>query len=98
MLEVIEAMRKVTAKACNMDELVFLSASARIAAAEYEILGAKVPEWLEDQVRLLRAEVAVRIADEKALRIRQLRGQLDSLKTAQEKRAAIEAELAALSA
>jgi hypothetical protein len=80
----------------DLDELVELAAFGRQFRAEHEALNVPVPEFVDDQIRNLRREIDSRLADNRAKRVRELKAQRDSLKTAAERREAIDKELAAL--
>lgn len=82
----------------DVDEMVALSAFARGLAAEYTTLALDAPEWLETQQKAVANEINSRLADMRAKRIREVRARLATLKTAEEKRAELNAELERLEA
>lgn len=80
----------------DLEELVFLSATATILHTEFEKLGVDVPEWVDTRARELKREIRTRQQDGIDKRTREIRSRLDALKTPSEKRAELEAELAKL--
>lgn len=79
-------------------ELVALAAYGRTLQAEFVTQQVDVPEFVKDQNASLSREIQARIADAKAARVKSIKTTLHSLKTASERRAELEAELAALEA
>ena len=80
----------------DLDELVALSAFGKQLRSEFESQKIPVPEYVSDNLNAISREIDARMADRRATRIRELKSQRDSLKTAQEKRDSIDKELAAL--
>jgi len=80
----------------DLDELVELATFGRQFRAEHEALNVPVPEYVDDNLRAIRKEIDSKLSDRRAQRVRELKAQRDSLKTAQERRDAIDKELAAL--
>ena len=80
----------------DLDELVALSAFGKQLRGEFESQKVAVPEYVSDNLNALAREIDSRVADRRAQRVRELKQQRASLATAQEKREAIEKELAAL--
>jgi hypothetical protein len=92
----LEHFKNFNAEAANLDELVEVAAFGRQFRAEHESLNVPVPEYVDDNLRAIRREIDGRLADKRAARVRELKSQRDSLKTAAERREAIDKELAAL--
>lgn len=82
----------------DLEELVYLSAEAKMLRAEFELEGVEIPEWLDNTARELKREIRTRQADAVDKRVREIRSRLDALKTPSEKRAELESELAKLTA
>lgn len=82
----------------DLDELVAMAAFGRSLRAEFDAQNIAAPEFVDNSLRSIKREIENRVADRKAARIRELKAQRESLKTAQEKREAIDKELAALEA
>ena len=80
----------------DLDELVALAAFGRHLRTEYENLKVTEPEFVDINLKSLRREIDTRLADRREARVRELKAQRDSLKTAAERREAIDRELAAL--
>lgn len=92
----LDQFKKFNAEAADLDELVAVAAFGRQFRAEHEALNVAVPEFVDDNLRVIRREIESRVADKRATRVRELKAQKENLKTAQERRSAIDAELAAL--
>jgi len=92
----LETFKGFNTEVADLDELVAMAAFGRNFRAEFESLNVSVPEFVDDQLRTIKREIETRVADRRAARIRELKAQRDSLKTAAEKREAIEKELASL--
>lgn len=92
----LETFKGFNTEVADLDELVAMAAFGRNFRAEFESLNVSVPEFVDDQLRTIKREIETRVADRRAARVRELKAQRDSLKTAAEKREAIEKELASL--
>ena len=92
----ITKLKTFTTDGLTVDELVELGALARVLRSEYETRQLPIPEWLDDQHRAVAREIESRVADQRAMRVREIKSQLASLETATEKRARLAAELAQL--
>lgn len=92
----LDQFKSFNADAADLDELVELATFGRQFRAEHETLNVPVPEYVDDNLRSIRKEIDNRLADRRAVRIRELKAQRVGLATAQEKRDAIDKELAAL--
>lgn len=94
----LEKLKGLDLQTPTLDELIYLSSQAKALRAEFDANNAEVPEWLDNRIRELKREIQSRLQDSVALRIKTLKAQRDALKTPQEKREAIEAELQKLEA
>ena len=92
----LDQFKNINVDRMDIDELVNLASFGRQFRQEFESLGAPVPEYVDDNLRTLRGELNARLADRRAARAREIRSQLDSLKSREEKRTQLEQELAAL--
>jgi hypothetical protein len=92
----LDQFKKFNAEAADLDELVEVATFGRQFRAEHEALNVPVPEYVDDNIRVIRREIDARLSDKRAARVRELKAQRDSLKTAAERREAIDKELAAL--
>jgi hypothetical protein len=92
----LDLFKQFNAEAADLDELVEVAAFGRQFRAEFESLNVPVPEYVDDNIRVIRREISARLADKRAARVRELKAQRDSLKTAAERREAIDKELAEL--
>ena len=92
----LDTFKAFNTEVADLDELVAMAAFGRSLRAEFESLNVSVPEFVDDQTRVIKREIETRVADRRAARVRELKAQRDSLKTAAEKREAIEKELASL--
>ncbi len=94
----LERLKNLDVERMDADDLIALSAFAKILEAEYAAHSLEVPEWLKDRQAELKREILTRTADMRAKRIREINARLDTLKTADEKRADLKAELERLQA
>lgn len=92
----LDRFKNFNVEVADLDELVEIAMFGRQFRAEHEALNIPVPEYVDDNIRVVRREIESRIADRKAQRVRELKAQREGLKSAQEKRDAIDKELAAL--
>jgi hypothetical protein len=92
----LDQFKAFNTEVADLDELVAMAAFGRSFRAEFESLNVSVPEFVDDAIRAIKREIETRVADRRAARVRELKAQRDSLKTAAEKREAIEKELASL--
>lgn len=92
----LETFKQFNAEAADLDELVEVAAFGRQFRAEHEALNVPIPEYVDDNLRVIRREIDARLADKRAARVRELKAQKENLKTASERREAIDKELAAL--
>jgi hypothetical protein len=92
----LQEFKNFNVDSADLDELVALSAFGKQLRTEFEAQKVAVPEYVSDNLNSLAREIDVRVADRRATRIRELKSQRDSLKTAAERREAIDRELAAL--
>lgn len=96
MNNIIDRLKRFNAETANPDEMVELLFQARGLRAEYEHQNVEVPVWLDDSTRTIKRELDARLADQRAMRIRQLEAELAGLQTREEKRDAVREELARL--
>ena len=92
----ISQLKQLDCDRYDIDELVALSAEGKALQAEYASLGVDEPEWLGAAVRSLSRDVRTRQADAVEKRLRQAKARLQALKPQAERRAELEAEIAAL--
>lgn len=78
------------------EDMVELSAYARIYEAEFTALGVETPEWVTNQTKALRREIKARNADALAARLRDLKARREALKAPDEKRRDLDEQIAAL--
>ena len=92
----LDQFKRFNTENSDLDELVAMAAFGRSFRAEFETLNISVPEFCDDTLRSIKREIETRVADRRAARVRELKAQREGLKTASEKREAIEKELASL--
>lgn len=80
----------------DLDEAVALSAEARSMETEYATLGMQPPEWLDRASTTLREEIAKRTRAADLAALKAVEAELESLKTASERKADAASRLAAL--
>jgi len=92
----LEEFRNFNKDRLDLDDLVTLAAFGRLLRAEYEAEKVDEPEFVNIQLMVLRREIASKMADKRAARLRQIKTQLHGLKTTAERREDLEKELAEL--
>ena len=92
----LDQFRSFNSEGSDLDELVAMSAFGKQLRAEYETQGISIPEFVDDNLRAIKREIESQTADRRAARVRELKAQRDGLKTAAERREAIDKELADL--
>lgn len=80
----------------DLDDLVALAAYGRLLRTEYEAQKVDEPEFVDIQLKALRREIASRTDDKREARRRQIKTQLQGLKTTAERKAELEKELGEL--
>ncbi len=80
----------------DLDEAVKLSSEGRAYEAEYEHVGTEAPSWLTDGLKSLRRDIRSRLADTLDKRRMEIQSRLKALATPEEKRKALQEELAAI--
>lgn len=93
-----QKLKNLDVEKTDLDEQVFLLATAEQVKGKYEVLLLPVPDWLENASKLLKLEIDLRRKDMLAKRKRELENGLAALRTAEEKRADMRAELERLTA
>lgn len=94
----IENIRNFSVDGMALEDLVALSASARVIQEEFTTLKVETPEWLSEKAKEIRREVFVRQADRRAKTLRELKARYETLKPAELKRQEIAEQIAALEA
>lgn len=82
-----------TDRASDVDEMVAGLAFGKSLRAEFDALQIEEPAYIDVQIKSLRREIASRNADKVEARKRELLARIDALKTPNQKKAELEAEL-----
>ena len=90
--------QNVNKDSADLDELVALAAFGRGLAAEFELRKIKKPDFVDIQNEAINREINSRVEAQRAERKRYLKSQIDSTRSAQEKRADYQKELDELEA
>lgn len=95
----LQALKNLnTDRILDMDEAVHLSAYARVMETEFEHLEIPVPDWLPKASDVLRQEIARRTHAADLALLKETEQEIDSLKTATERRTDAQKRLAKLQA
>lgn len=94
----IEKLKNWNVAAGDVDEAVELYAIGIAVVTAYNTLSITTPSWLEEKLRDVESEVKRRARDEKVRRLKEAQLKLNSLKTAEEKRGELKAEIEKLTA
>lgn len=92
----INALKGFVADRLDLDELVALYAFAGYMARTYDDLAVAVPSWLPAKTKEVKREIERRTADEKERKLAELKARRMAMATPDEKRARLDAEIAAL--
>lgn len=92
----IQLLKQFDADRNDVEDLVSLSAVARLVQNEYSVIGVEEPDWLTVRVKEIRREIKARTQDSVEKELREAQARLESLKTPEEKRAAIREKIALL--
>lgn len=96
-MNIVQELKRFNEDA-DVEDLVILQTHAIAYRQGFEANGLVVPEWLEDVNKRLTRIIRLKTAEAKELRLREIQAGLAGLRTPAEKRAALEAEAAALAA
>lgn len=88
--------KKLEGAVPDVDSLVELAAFGRAMRSEFELQEIKVPKWLTDNLAAISREIKTRHRAEKNARLLRLEGEIEALRSREEKKAELEAELAKL--
>jgi hypothetical protein len=94
----LEELRGLDVERTNLDEMVALSTFGRAMEDEYKRLTIPVPEWLEDRLSALDREIRLRRTDALQAKLKELEARKEALKTADQKRQDVDAEMAKVKA
>lgn len=92
----LKQLKQFNTISADLEELVEVSALGRAYRAEFETVGADVPEWLDTTLRTVRKEIKVRMGDSIENRLREAKARRASLGTPEEKRQSLDTEIAKL--
>jgi len=91
-------LKQLNMERIDVDEAVALVTYGRQLKAGFESYQVDAPAWLTDNIEALDKEIKSKRRDMLAARLAQAKSRLDALKTADEKRADLKAEIERLSA
>jgi len=91
-------LKSATLNRMDIDDLLELSAYARALENEAKELGVELPEWIAENAQSIRREIKAKNRDRLAARIKAVKARRETLKTPDEKRTALDNELAVLEA
>lgn len=94
----LEQFRVFNVDRMDLEELVALAAYGRTLRNEFEAQKVEEPAFIDINLKALRREIQMKVADKNASRRQQIKTKLDSLKTPAEKKEELLAELAELDA
>lgn len=92
----LEQLKRLAVDVVQIEDLLAGQAFGKMLKAEFEEVGEDVPSWLDDKLRMIGRAIDAKLDERRALKIRELEGQLDRLTPAAEKRVAVEKQLKAL--
>lgn len=93
-MKMLAQLRNVNVDRIDLDEAIGLLAFGELMLRSYPEHGLSVPEWLDENVKLLRREVNTRQRESLEKRRKELQLGIERTRTAQERRDAYARELA----
>lgn len=93
----LEKLRSINIDRMDIDEAIELAAFGKVAATTYGAYEVPVPDWLTDSLKTLDADIKRRRRDALEARLKTLQARKAALRSRDEERADIDAELARLS-
>lgn len=94
----IDQLKRANLDTYDIEQLVELSAIARVMRTEFEATQAEVPSWLDDRTREIRRAISAKQEDVRGARLSELKSRRSALRTTEEKRQELDAEIAKLTA
>lgn len=94
----LEKLKQLNCDRLDLDEAVALHCLASQMESAFASFGVTAPRWLGDSQRALDADIRRRVHDDLRLRLDRAKARREALKTADQKRADAEAEVAGLEA
>jgi hypothetical protein len=95
-MEVLDSFRAINTDRNNTDELVALTAFGKTLRAEYDAHKLTVPGWVDDNLEVLRREIASRRTDELKKQLRDKKARLEALTPTEERRDQLRKDIEAL--
>lgn len=92
----LDKIKNLNIERLDIEEGMALAAFGRIVENEYALLSNEAPDWLTDNLKVLRKEIRQRLQDTLESRLVEITSRLDSLSTVEEKREKLKAEAARL--
>lgn len=92
----MDKIKNLNIERLDIEEGMALAAFGRIVENEYALLSNEAPDWLTDNLKVLRKEIRQRLQDTLESRLVEITSRLDSLSTVEEKREKLKAEAARL--
>jgi hypothetical protein len=92
----IQALKNIQPERASLDEMVELSAGAKMLSAEFSANGLSEPEWLSEAKRTLTTEIKRQSEDRLKMELREIEQAEAALETAAEKRQRLAARKAEL--
>lgn len=86
-------LKNFDAQRMDIDQLVALAAFGRSVRTEYEQLNLEEPTWLDDRLKSLRREIAVRNTDRIEAMLKEKKTRLDALKTPNERKTELKKQI-----
>lgn len=91
-LVMYEKLRQMNLQRADADELVGMLAFGNIMRTTYQKFELSVPDWLDENMNALTREIRARHQDMLEARLKEVRARRETLKTTEERRAALDAE------
>ena len=92
----LDRLKNFNAEQNGLEELMYLLAVANTLRTTYEATQVESPEWLDRSIKSVRRAIKDRTADDAARRLAELKARRAALLTPDEKRRALDEEIAKL--
>ena len=91
-MSLLEEFRSFDINRSDVEDLVQLSLYGRQLASEYAALNIEAPEWIDDNLKIIRRELHARLQDTREARLKEIEARIAALETPEEKRKKLQAE------
>lgn len=92
----INSLKNLQIRSISLDEAVAARGELKILATNYDDLKVGIPEWITTKIDELEIEIKSQVRSERLADLQKLKSRRSALMTADEKRSALDAQIAEL--